>query len=359
MSEAAAPAPAPAAPSGGGAPSGGSPAPSPSSSGGGGSESSQPSSNATGSRQPLSSGGAPPAKPARAPHLIKHKHVGPDGAELEIELDIADHLHSSKHKIKSDGEERELSLAELLERAPLADGAFRRMREGNEAKKQFEQLQTQVKQLNEAFRDPKKVRDILSKTLGPEKSRQLMEQWLADAIAEEKMTPEQRELRARETESERKFREREEALERREAAFKQAEEKRIEAEKKAFRERWAKEWPGHLERAGVKVTPRTIALMAEAKQDADRGGYSLSDEEAAREVAAEIGRLVGEVGKQTPAQREEQLRLLESQPGRVAQPRNGPPPKPREPVENETLEQYRDRMRNEADEDYQRRMRGR
>src|SRR4051812_12182142 len=97
---------APSAPSGAGAPSSGStPQGAPSAS--------MNTGNAT-PKRPAGEGAPAPGqraekKPdAREPIKVKHKHALEDGSELELELDIADHVAAYKRKMKSAGEEREV-----------------------------------------------------------------------------------------------------------------------------------------------------------------------------------------------------------------------------------------------------------
>lgn len=302
--------------------------------------------------------------------LIKHKHIAKDATgadvETELELDIAEHVHNSKHKIKSDGAERELTFAEMLERMPLADGAFRRMREAAAATKERDTIRKQVEQLGARLKDPKGAREILAKAMGgPERAREFVEQWVSDIIAEEKMTPAQREARQRETEADRKLREREEGIARKERAFEERERASTANESKRIQETYAREWPGHLERAGIKPTERAMRMMASVHREALDNKFTLTDEQAAREVAKEYGEHLGEQGKALPsakaAKEAAELAELEKHPGRNALPRSPggqfaardqrPPPA--------TLEEYRAHQREAAEEDYQRNLRRR
>lgn len=302
----------------------------------------------------------PAAKPARAPMLIKHKAkiAGPDGveAEHELDVDIAEHFYGHKHKYSADGQEREATIEEILSRAPLADAAHRRMQESSKIRVEHEKFQNQVKALDAKMRTPQGAREVLMHTLGPEKTRDLVETWMADLLADEKMTPAQRQARDKETARERDYREREQVLSQREAKAKLQREASIAHEATTIRERNAKEWPGHLQAAGVPVTPRTLDMVRAMKLSALDAGYTLTDQQAAAEVRVELDRLMGEVGKKLPATREAEIAQLEEQPGRTAIPRVATAPKPVQPQAGETFEDFRERMRAEADRETQARL---
>lgn len=299
-------------------------------------------------------------KPTRAPMVIKHKAkiAGPDGAETEHELDvdIAEHFYGHKHKYTADGQEREASIEEILGRAPLADSAHRRMQEASKTKQEHEKFQGQIKALDAKMKTPQGAREVLLHTLGPEGARDLVETWMADILADEKMTPAQRQARDKETARERNLREREQTLSQREARASAEAKASITREANAIRERNAKEWPQHLTQAGVPVTPRTLDMMRSMKLAALDAGYTLTDQQAAAEMRVELDRLMGEVGKKLPATRENEIAKLEEQPGRNALPRTEVAPKRLEAQQGETFEDFRERMRRESDQQHQSRL---
>lgn len=296
--------------------------------------------------------------------LIKHKHVTKDAAgadiEHELDIDIAEHVHNSKHRIKSDGEERELTMAELLERAPLADGAFRRMREAAKAQKSEAELRRQIGVLEQHLRTPEGAFQVLQRSLGAEGARAFIEQRMADYAAEDCMTPEQRIARERETAADRQLREREEKLARDTAAFEKRQKEQREAMAREIRERNAREWPGILEGAGVKATPYAMQMMAGIMRNALDSNFAMTPAQAAAEVAREIAAHVGAQGQRTETQRTEEVARLESQPGRTALPRSpggqfvSPTAAQRPPPA--TLEEFRQRQIEEADRAYQKRI---
>lgn len=317
-----------------------------------------------------------PAPAKRDPVLIKHRakaKIGEQEHEIDLDIDIAEHIANSKHKFKADGADHELTLSELLERAPLAQGAFRRMTEGTNAKKEAEALvqkfQGERAKLVETLRDPKKALGILERTLGRDRLLQAVEAMVADEIATAKLTPEQRAQRDQSTQRERDIEAREQQLKANEEKAAQRKRDDDKREADAMIARWREEWPKHLEAVKVKSTQHTLKLMAGVKSAAKAAGYPISDEQAAKEVAREVQQLIGGLdGKALQelapnvaqdVQRTQIDQLNSTVPGRIAQMQQGnPPPRTEQKPPPATLEEFRDQRREEADEAYQRRLRG-
>jgi len=329
--------------------------------------------NPFGAGQQLAGQGAqPPAQ--RQPLIMKHKAKIGD-AEHELDVDVGDFVRSMKHKYRADGADVEATLDELLEQAPLARGAFRRMSEAAETKRAAEERATQFesryKRLSDAIRNPEMTVRLLEQGLGRDRMLQLFERELVGELQRSKLPPEQRAALDQQTERERRLDERERQLRETEERGKREAAERTKREAEQLTEHYRQTWPRALEGVGIKATDYTMRLFASFKQQAKAAGFSATDEQIARAVQTEVRTLLGGLDPNTIREAAgpqlQQVRAQEiaemntNQPGRVAQEVRQPEPRVSrpDPQENETLEQYRERMRAEADERLQQRIRGR
>jgi hypothetical protein len=321
----------------------------------------------------------PAAKPTREPWKVKHKHrlSGDDGAEareLELELDLTEHLAGYKRKVKADGRELEVTVDEAFERYPLAQGAFSKMEEAAQLRTRAEQQIEGVRRLDAMMRDPDSASDILRATLGEEKFLDMAFKVVADRIGYEKMTPQQRAQHDRDQKAAADARKRDREIQQRERTLTEREKAINQRDADALRERFMKEWPAHLEAAGVPTTDTAISMMAGVMQEYRKVGHRITPEQAAREVRSRIDALLGGIVKGDPERvrgllgedganklRQLEVQKLEEQPGRtisVPEGQQQPTPRPTQRTqEPQSLEALRAQMRRDRIAEEQKRFR--
>lgn len=362
-------APEGAAATGGGSGGGGAPpasAPGAAPSAGSGAGSSTPNTTPQQTQQGGAPATPPPTTPQRDPWKVKHKHKlpGENGAEereLELELDLSEHLAGYKRKLKADGREHEVTVEQAFERWPLSEAAWTRMEEAKHLRTQAEQNIERVKQLDALIRTPEGAADVLRASLGEEKFMEMCFHIVTDRIAYEKMTPEQRTQHDARVKADAEARKRDRSHKSREQQLADRERALNEREAKGIRERLVREWPQYLEQAGVPANEASIGDMARVMQDARRLGYRISPQEAAAQVKKNLDTYLSSVLKGDPtklrellgeegAQKLQQLEVqrLEQQPGRtISIPNNAEQPPARQTTqrrsrEPQTLEELRD-----------------
>lgn len=242
-------------------------------------------------------------KPERQPRIIKHKLETGD----EIDVDISEHVAEAlaavqRRKLKVNGQEVEVDAEEAFERYPLARGAHEKFEEAAAMRKEVATFKEQLADLGKRLRSPDHLRDLLGnpKMLGPEKLLKFAESIVLDALAEEKMTPEQRASLQRQREIEEGARRRQAELDQREAKIKREEATRMEAETKRWSEHYAQAIPKLLEAVGVPHTPKSDKAWREAKKQALKLGLPVSDEAIAKEVANEYFADLEQVASKLP-----------------------------------------------------------
>lgn len=319
-----------------------------------------------------------PQKPTREPFKIKHKHklAGDDGAEreLELDLDLSEHLASYKRKVKADGRELDVSLDEAFDTYPLNKGAQNRLREAHEIRTQAEGEMRRVERVAEMLKSPQEARDLLRRSLGPEKFREMVYEVVAEELAYEKMTPQERTTHDARQKADQDARKRDRDLQQREGALTKREQEHRNQTAQRRSEELVKEWTPALEAAGVPQTDASIREMATIIGEARRLNYQMSPAEAAREMRTRLDVLLGEVVKKGDPERvrallgdegaekirQLEVKRLEEQPGRVISTpttQNTPPPSgnTRQRVPG-SLEEMRREMRQDAIAEEQKRM---
>lgn len=169
---------------------------------------------------------------AQAAKNLKRLKLKVDGQEIEEEIDLNDEETLKRH-------------------LQMSKAAQKRMSEAAKARQQAEQL---VKMFQGNIKDVLKQSDKLGKK--PEDIRRELEEYFAEQLEEELLSPEQRKLR----DAERIIREREEETKRAK-----------EAEEAKFREHWQNHYAQEYDRkitealstSGLPKTPKTVRRMAE------------------------------------------------------------------------------------------------
>lgn len=312
------------------------------------------------------------SQPTRAPVLIKHRaQIGDQ--EHEIELDIAEHLAehlaAQRFKFKADGADHDLSWEEVQQRLPMSQAAWKRMSQAAEATKKAEatvkEAQDWRARVEGTLRNPKTAMPLLEKALGGrEQTLRVLEAYVADHLAEQKLTPQQRQQREVESTRQRELDARDRALAEREARIRADDERNAKAEEDQLVQRFTQEWPKALQGEGLPQTKQTMRMMARILSEAHAGGYQMTAAEAAREVKAEVQALLGgldggalrsaapNAAEQLERARIEELNAV--QPGRVAQrsQQQAARAKPNEPKAGETWEEMQDRIFRQRDSEY-------
>lgn len=298
---------------------------------------------ATGTAQPRE---AKPQQPGtqREPRLVKHRLA--DGTEADI--DISEHLERElaayKRKVKVNGEEREVTIAEALERYPLAEGAHQRFREASEKEKQAAATIERLKSELAPLKDPTKALGLLERILGGDVLYGEMERRVAERLKREMMPPEERQRVEERERLERDFETREQKLKREreefEAQRQQAAKERAEAARAQHLEQLKRTVPVVLEQVGLPVTPETIGRYAAIKAEALRHGIPYTDAQVAERVRAEFSEAISAMAKSLPPEKlrellgdnaaklqQAEVKRVMSQPGRGQQTRATKPGK--------------------------------
>ena len=268
----------------------------------------------------------------------------------EVEVDVAEFVErfmsTEKRKVKVNGQEREYSLKEALERLPLGEGAHERFREASAKENQAKAIIERAKKELAPLTDTKQALGILERIHGKAGAQRMMEEYLAAQYQREAMPEADRKaLEARErgqaevqTERQKLEQERGEF-----EARKQAEQQeRYQGEVKRETERIQRDFPILLKEAGLPVTPRMLGRLAEAAAEARALKIPYTEKQLAEHVAKEYREEVahfGEVsdpetlrttlGKGADKIRQAEVDRVMSQPGRgkpmIAKPGKQPP----------------------------------
>ena len=238
---------------------------------------------------------APRQAQARGRHGGRHRHQrAPRARELA----------AYKRKVKVNGEEREVTIAEALERYPLAEGAHQRFREASEKEKQaaatIERLKSELAPLKDPDEGPRAAR------AHPGRRRALRRDG-----APRRRAPQARDDAARGAPACRGAR----------APRARLRDARAEAQARARRVRGAAPAGGEgacgsaraqhleqlkrtapvvLEQVGLPVTPETIGRYAAIKAEALRHGIPYTDAQVAERVRAEFSEAISAMAKSLP-----------------------------------------------------------
>lgn len=380
---AAAPAAAPSAPS---APSGGSSAPTAAPSGpavqpfGGESRGYGRSGPATPPVTPPVAQSAPAAaKPGETPvqRAARLERLrGADGQEHEVDVAefIASHEAGLKRKVKVAGVEREATLAELEAAFPLAEGARTRFEEGAKAKKEAEQLRSDLRErivepLRNASKDPRSAAaafDILSEVMGGrEQAVAFMEQTLAPIYQREALPPKERQTLEQRERADAELRAREDAVRRAEQQVqgqtKQQQEAQMQQATAAARQKFERDVPVLIDQAiaevgsgmaemladpevGPELRRELIGAWAREKNDALELDMPHDDRALAVKVAkAYHSRLTKLAGPLATQRNREAIEQVAGAPGRGQPFRGNAPPPPKPPIRS--YEELRDSLK--------------
>lgn len=273
------------------------------------------------------------AAPQRQPHLIKH--AMPDGSEME--LDIAEHLESYlkgyKKKLKVNGVEKEVALSEMEERFPLADHSYTKLREAADMRKQAEVTVDRLKQIDSRIKkDPASAQQVLEKWMGSEAFLEMAAQAVEKRIAYERLSPEERQFQDRMTQQERLLFEKQKQAKALDRQIAEHNEARIKIEAAAVEKQYVQQFSSLLKQAGAPVTPQTISLLAQKKQEAKKFGVPHTNADLARDVANEMRELAAhyqqsldpealreQLGSNAEKLRQADLSRVSGQPGRKIQ----------------------------------------
>lgn len=280
-------------------------------------------------------GAAAPPPAARVPVPWKTKAKVND-EEHEVEIDVDPFLQSYRRKVKVDGEELEVDIDTLAKGHERVRSSMKRFDEAAKLKKQVDadkaKLDGQVKALETALGDPKRVLAIARKTLGEDKFLEEIVGIVAERMEYEKLPPAERKLRDAQSDGERKAAEREKAiadrekaLEERERREKAAKEERVGKLAEASKTKLIEKWTPALEAAGLPATipgkdgkapvpnMRIISMLAGVMNRAREAGAPLRLEDAVEAVREEYDQLVGPAVER---RRKAELDAIQEQPGR-------------------------------------------
>lgn len=262
---------------------------------------------------------------AKLPWKTKAK-IGEE--EQELEIDVAPFLESYKHRVKVDGQESEVELAELAKRYERSMASIKRFEEASALRKQFEAerqaMAEREQKLEQAFADENKIIPIIRRTLGEEKwSRIIKEEQEAQARLAA-LSPEQREWLTTAEQRERELAQQAAKVRQQEQAIQAQREQYINRQAEERQRQFIAEWVPALEKAGLPAkvkgpngemvpNPRLIREVATVVRAAREAGTAITIEEAVRTVREEYEQLVGyEVERRKAAEME----ALQQQPGR-------------------------------------------
>ena len=248
---------------------------------------------------------APPADQARteqrAARLEKFRTA--DGQDVEVDVGefLEREMSSAKRKVKVNGQEREITIAEALERFPLAEGAHARFREAHDLEAKTNAERERVVRALEPLRDPTQALSVLTRIHGPQVAQKMMEDHLRAVYAREAMPADQRaalEMRERgqsELQTERqKFEQEREVFTRQQQ---EAQAQRFEVAKNTELTRIQRDFPILLRDAGLPVTPKSMARLAQAVSEARTFKIPYTEAQLAKQVAQELREEMGHFGE--------------------------------------------------------------
>ena len=226
-----------------------------------------------------------------------------DGTEVEV--DVAEFLEryrsTEKTKVKVNGKEREYTLAEALERLPLGEGAHERFREAHTVEEKAKAQIARAKQELSPLAKPETALAVLEKIHGRETVTRMMEQALAAQYERERLPEDQRRaLEMREqgeaalSAERRKFEREREAFQAQQRAEQQ---QRYETAVKTETARIHRDFPILLREAGMPVTPKTMARLAQAAAEAKALKIPYTEKQLAAQVAQEYREEMGHLAE--------------------------------------------------------------
>ena len=216
----------------------------------------------TTSAEPVEAGGVEP----------EGQEGAEEGAQAAEEGEPEPQATPEKHRVKIDGEERELSTEELYQLAQLGGGARRKIREAHEAQKEAERLRN-------ALKDRRARREVFQE-LGIDYTREIEEE-LYEYVQQASMTPEQRqqlEMQQRLAEYERMEEERR----------RQEEEQQQTAAQRQETEQMAQSFQQALESAGLAEDGYAFRRMVWHAEKAMEQGIEVPPEQLAQHVRKEM-----------------------------------------------------------------------
>lgn len=229
----------------------------------------------------------------------------------------------AKHKLRVGGEEKELSLSEVLKLAQKAEGVEVRFREVAAQRKQIESLRQHLTNIEAKLaRDP-----IMAAYMSGDRTK--FHEAVYQDLEYEAMPPEQR----RRIDEDRRLRERAQRADEYERA--EQDRQRTELANRA-RSQLTERFTAALKTAGVSMTPYAMGRMASLAEGALHAGQRVSAQQLAErvrdEIRAEFGAYAGGLEPERMAEvlGEEQLRKLRAHEVAKLKPQAAPQPVPRQ-----------------------------
>lgn len=315
-----------------------------------------PVSTPTASPSPAASPGASAPSPAGAtpaPQTGAGRHSAPGGqsTQAEVERYVFQRLREGadpedidisgwKGKVKVNGQEREVSLPDLMSDYRTKAASFAKFEEAAALRKQVQAERARLERAAQALNDPERVMDHLRSLLG-DKFDAMIEQRLVERVKRERLPADVRQRVEAMEARERELRAKEQTYEQREAEIKRRETERRQEAARAQAERWRGEWPQQLVSMGLPNNPQAVERAVEMTraelQRMSRAGVpidAVAIRDAQRATVDFFRSLVGDVVKGSPPDALRSLAgdeavsaiakahaaAIDAQPGRAAPP---------------------------------------
>lgn len=173
-----------------------------------------------------------------------------------------------RYRLKVNGQEREFSEAEVLKRAQLAEAAQEKFQKAAH----LEKLEAAIQ---------KGDRKAIQKLLGDERFHNFAVDYFTERLAEEEMTPKERELKRRE----------QQLMEREESVKREAEERNAKAMQQLenhYAQKFDQEFASAMKQQNLPPTPKAVARMAELMRQNLEMGLELPASSIAQLVKEEL-----------------------------------------------------------------------
>jgi hypothetical protein len=263
------------------------------------------------------------------------------GEEVEVDVGdlIAKHEAGLRRKMKIDGQEREVSLAEMAEAYPLTKASMDRFRAASEATRKVEETRAVLRDrvvapLANAAKSPQAAFDVLSEIMGGQDAAiAFMEQTLKPIYERDALPADQKQRLSQYDEQEKRLRTERAEIERQRAEMNGQQEAakaaRVEQLTRQEFERYQRDVPILLrsvaediarESGGEaeEITPDFIAQWARLRGEADDQRIPLDDRQIARQVLADHRALIEKrLGPLAQKQNREAIERVRTSPQRA------------------------------------------
>lgn len=286
--------------------------------------------------------GAPPPRETQTQQAARLERLRTAAGE-EVEVDVADliakHEAGIRRKMKIDGQERDVSLAEMAEAYPLAKASMDRFRAASEATKKVEETRAALRDrvvapLAGATKNPAAAFDVLSEIMGGQDAAiAFMEQTLKPIYERDALPADQKQRLSQYDEQEKRLRTERAEIERQRSEMNGQQEAqkvaRVERLTRQEFERYQRDVPILLRSVAEdiaretgaeaeEITPDFIAQWARLRSEADDQRIPLDDRQIARQVLADHRALIEKrLGPLAQKQNREAIERVRSSPQRA------------------------------------------